>query len=376
MTALCLCGTSPEGARKGRELIHARAISAICAALGLLALAACEPSGDAKTEATSEQRIAAALDPCAAGRGAFAQTVCQNQQLASLEGDIRETLVAEAADVSDAGARMLVQNQQRWLEAQRIGCGIIDPESAPTAEQQQCLEGEFRARATEVQTAIQEVGGYTFQRMELIDATAVSAEVASSSGLGEAAPAAVTREIRFPRIDGEQTPEIQRFNELVAQQPQFRLEDVTNEAVDYQIAYAGPELISVRFDLADFTLGAAHGNSSSKAVTVLMRTGEPLTEAHVFRANSGWQRFLTQRAVADITRQFTDYGFRPPERDVRESATKPHLWLITEQGLTILFPPYSFGGPYALGGAEVAIPWADLRPYLAPDAPAPIRPTA
>ena len=40
--------------------------------------------------------------------------------------------------------------------------------------------------------------------------------------MGDDAPAAVERDIRFPRIDGEQTPEIRRFNELVAQQPQFR----------------------------------------------------------------------------------------------------------------------------------------------------------
>jgi len=66
----------------------------------------------------------------------------------------------------------------------------------------------------------------------------------------------------------------------------------------------------------------------------------------------------------------------PPERDVQESATKPHLWLINEQGLTLLFPPYSFGAPYVMGGTEVSIPWADLRPYLNPAAPAPIRPSA
>jgi len=58
---------------------------------------------------------------------------------------------------------------------------------------------------------------------------------------------------------------------------------------------------------------------------------------------------------------------------VRESATKPHLWLITEAGLVILFPPYSFGGSHAMGGAEVAIPWKDLAPYLNPNAPRPIR---
>lgn len=353
-----------------------RATSAICVVASVLALSACDPRNSSKTGETPEQRISTALDSCAEGRGEFAQSVCRNEALAGIDGQIRETLVAEAANVSDAGARMLVQNQQRWLEAQRVACGILDPETPPTAEQQQCLEGEFRARAQEAQTAVQEAGGYTFQRMELIDASAVTAEIASASGLGDAAPPAITREIRFPRIDGEQTPAIQRFNQLVAQQPQYRLEDATDEIVDYHIAFAGPEIISVRFDVSENTLGAAHPNNSSKAVTVVMTTGEPLSENDVFRANSGWQRFLTQRAVAEITRQFSDYGFTPPERDVRESATKPHLWLITQQGLTLLFPPYSFGGPYALGGAEVSIPWAELRPYLNPAAPAPIGPAA
>lgn len=340
-------------------------------------LAACGPQNSGnKTDESSAERISAALDVCAEGRGAFAQNVCSDRQLATLDNQVREGLVTEAADVSDAGAAMLVQNQNRWRESARIECGIIDPDVAPTSQQQACLVSEFRTRARDVGNAVQQVGGYTFQRMELVDATPVTAEIASSSGLGDDAPAAVTRDIRFPRIDGPQTAAIQRFNDLVAQTPQFRLEDATNEVTDYQIAYAGPELISVRFDMAADTLGAAHGNSTYKAVNVMMAEGRALAASDVFSAGTGWEDFLTRRAVTDIARQFREDGFTPPERDVRESATKPHLWLITERGLTLLFPPYSFGAPYVMGGAEVSIPWADLRPYLNPAAPAPIRPSA
>jgi hypothetical protein len=202
----------------------------------------------------------------------------------------------------------------------------------------------------------------------------VSAAAADASGLGDDAPAAIVRDIKFPRIDGNAAPNAQRFNQLVAQQPQYRLEDQTEEQVDYKIVYAGPEIISVQFDLYENTLGAAHPNNTSKAVTVVMTgEGRPLAVTDVFRAGSGWENFVTRRAVTAITAQFREYdGFVPPERDVRESATKPHLWLVTQQGLTILFPPYSFGGPHALGGAEVVIPWNDLRPYLAANPPAPI----
>jgi hypothetical protein len=344
--------------------------------IAALLIAACGARGDGKTERSSPESIAAALDPCAQSRDQFAQRVCADETLAALDAEVRETLVAESANISDAGAALLVANQARWRDAQRVACGILDPAATPTPEQLACMTEEYRTRAEEADTAVQDLGGYTFQRMELVDAVAVSAEVASASNLGDEAPVAIVRDIRFPRIDGQQTPEIQRFNELVAQSPQFRLDDATSEVVDYDIAYAGAELISVRFNIATETLGAAHGANTSRAVNVVMTEGRPLAASDVFRAGSGWEDFLTQRAIASITRRFREDGFTPPERDVRESATKPHLWLITEQGLQLMFPPYSFGGPYVLGGAEVVIPWTDLRPYLNPAAPAPIRPSA
>lgn len=355
--------------------MKAREVPSLLVFVALALVAACGRSAsDGKTDASSSERISAALDVCAQGRGAFAGHVCGDRELSALSGQVQEALVAEAAAVSDAGAQMLVQNQNRWLEAQRIACGVIDPDAAPTPEQGSCLESELRARVQDAGAAVQEIGGYTFQRMELVDAAPVTAEIAEASGLGDAAPRAITREIRFPRIDGAQTPAIQRFNELVAQEPQFRLEDATSEIIDYRIAFAGDEIVSVRFDLSADTLGAAHPNNTSKAVTVLMREGRALTESDVFKPDSDWQRFLTDRAVRDISRQYREDGFTPPERDVQQTATKAHLWLITEQGLTLLFPPYSFGAPYVMGGTEVTIPWADLRPYLNPAAPAPIRP--
>lgn len=348
----------------------------ICAVFAL-GLAACNnpASGTSKTEQSSAAHIAAALDVCSQPGDEFAQHVCDNRRLAGLDGQVRGALVSEAADVSDAGAALLVQNQNRWRDAQRVVCGIDDANAAPTAEQQRCLESRFRARLQDARGAVQALGGYTFQRMELVDAAPVAARLAAGSG---DAPSAVERNIRFPRIDGPQTPQIRRFNELVAQEPQFRLEDATSEATDYTITYAGPELISVRFNALQETAGAANVNHIVKAVTVLMTEGRALTAEDVFQPNSHWQDFITDRAVADIQHQMPDYG-APPRRDVYETATKAHLWLVTERGLVLLFPPLSVGGWSQADppeGLEVTIPWADLRPYLNPAAPVPIRPSA
>jgi hypothetical protein len=362
------------GAERNVGHMPSRTLSTLGACVALAALMSCGDSASgAKTEQSSAERVGAALDVCAEGSSDFAQNVCENTALAALDNQVRQTLVAESAAISDAGAQLLVQNQNRWREAARVSCGIIDAEATPDATQQRCLEGEYRARAQEASTAVQEAGGYVFQRMELVNATPVAAEIAST--LGESAPHAVERNIRFPRIDGPQTPEIRRFNELVAQQPQFGLEDATNETVDYVISYAGPELISVKFILSSDSLSAANATTTMKAVTVVMADGgRALAAADVFRADSGWEDFITGRAVQQIAREFPDYPNFPPRRDVYETATKPHLWLISERGLVLMFPPLSFGGSHADGGVEVTIPWADLRQYLNPAAPAPIRP--
>lgn len=353
-----------------------RVVISASAALAFACLTACGDRGANKTEESSAEAISAALDVCSGGGGELSQYVCGDSPIAELDSQIREVLVAESAEVSDAGAQLLVQNQNRWREAQRVNCGILDPDAQLTPEQQRCLEATFRARAEEAATAVQSIGGYVFQRMELVDATPVTAEIAEATGLRDAAPTSVRRDIRFPRIDGPQTPQIRRFNELVAQQPQFRLEDATNETVDYTISFAGPELISVKFVVSQDMLGAANVTNTVKAVNVLMTEGRPLTDSDIFRSGSGWEEFITTRAVEAIAREFSDYPNFPPRRDVFETATKPHLWLITEEALVLMFPPLSFGGSHADGGTEVRIPWQDLRQYLNPAAPAPIRPSA
>lgn len=352
------------------------------AAVLVLALAGCGPSpsatassSTATTQSTQSMQagIAAALDPCAPNNPAngFARKVCADGSLAALDGQIRTALAQRASQISADGQRILVDAEQKWREAQRVACGLSAPDAQPNATQQQCLENRFRARMQEASSVVQNINGYVFQRVENVAAAPTPQRLVSTG-----ADPAITTDIRYPRIDGQQTPQAQRFNRLVAQSPQFRPDQNTNETVRYTISYAGPELISVRFDMNADTPGAAQNNTNVKAVNVVMATGQPLSAADVFKPNSGWENFLTQRAVADLAHQYADYNFTPPSRDVHETVTRPNLWLITAQSLVLLFPPLSFGGSYDMASAQVAIPWTDLRPYLNPNAPAPIRPQA
>ncbi len=336
-------------------------------ALAVAALGACQPR-----QTTADPQVAANLDPCAATAGFRALVVCRNPQLAELDGAVREQITAEAASLAPDAEIALNAEQDAWLEATRISCGVPTPETAPTPDQVECLSSALRNRAAMMTNAVDQVGPFTFRRAEVVDADAVSASAAAASGLGDDAPAAITRQLSYPQLTGD-SPAIRRFNDLVRQEPRFGVQDQTSETVNYEIAFAGDELISVRFDILHETLGAMHGAVEVQAVTVNMRTGERLTEADVFRPGSGWENFLTRRAITALTRELGS-DFVPAEPDVRETVTKPPQWLVTEQALVILFPPLSFAGPQVAGGTQVSIPWSELRAYLNPQAPRPITP--
>jgi len=342
--------------------------AALAAVAAVAAVAACGPREVPVEDAALPQTSA---DPCAAATGFRGLVVCRNEGLLALDNAVREAIAAEAGGLDPAVAAALNEEQDHWLEAARISCGAPTAETMPDEAQLICLTAALRDRLNAIGDAIDQQGPFTFLRVEAVDADPVTAAAAAASGLGEDAPTAITRDISYPQLTGD-GPEFRRFNALVRQEPRFGLEDQTSETVNYTIVYAGEDLISVRFDILHEPLRAPHGSVEVQAVTVNMREGAPLTEADVFRPGSGWENFLTRRAVVALARAFQWTDFVPSEADVRETVTKPPQWLVTENALVILFPPYSFAGPQIEGGQEIAIPWSDLRAYLNPTGPRPI----
>jgi hypothetical protein len=348
-------------------------------AVSALALAGCQPTAKNDAE-TAPVTIEAQLDPCQDKTG-VAQLICKDETLGPAAQEVRGALVEAANSVSEEGGKLIVDAQRRWLETQRVICGV----DAGKPDAEACLKTALDERAKEARTAVEQVGGFTFQTVEISSATAVTAEAAAASGLGEEAPGAIATDIRFPRIDNPKNdPIIARFNEAVRQTPRFSLADQTEEVVNYRIAFAGPELVSVRFDLYDMTLGAASPNTGMKAVTINMKTGAPLAATDVFTAGTGWEKDLQKRVMAGIAKQLVERGAIRrtreaagivPAAELGDAVTKPHLWTVTEGALVVLIPEGTIG-PGALGDFEVAVPWTDLKAYLNPAAPSPIRPAA
>ena len=91
-----------------------------------------------------------------------------------------------------------------------------------------------------------------------------------------------------------------------------------------------------------------------------------LRASDLFAGGTRWEAYLTERCHA-VLRQIDASA----DRDrVRAVATNAKAWSLTPDGLLVTVNPYEVL-PYAAGSAEIIIPWAELRPYLAAGAPIP-----
>ncbi len=337
-------------------------VAALAAAI--ISLSACER--DAATGTVAPSTAASMVDACPQ-----TSVLCRDPRLAAVREQMKNALSQAAAEVSDQGARLLAQNQNEWLEAQRVSCGVADGATTLTADQQTCVQAAIADRVKKAAQAVEKIGPFTFQRVELN-----SAAKADASAMADApgAPDTITQEIAFPRIDGD-SPAIKKFNELAAQRPRFSKADATNETTKYDIAFAGPELISVKFDYYDYSVGAARPNTDDKAINFNIKTLAPLRATDVFKQGSGWENFLAKKGADGVTKALKEFDdtLTPAEpSELRAAVSDPSKWAITDKALVLLFSTEDMGA-HALGSHEVAVPWTALKAYLNPAAPAPIK---
>lgn len=340
--------------------------------------ACCGPP--APPEAVSGQQPAAAMGAAGAAQTveacpAAAGAICGAAQLAGAVDSLRAAYASAEFAALPGEARSIVnENQRNWLAAQAIACGLAPGAARLDDVQVACAREALEARAKAAAQATQQAGPFRFLRVESASAEAASPDVLADLNLPPTAPSTTLHQIAYPQIVGDASPAAAQFNAAAKRAPRFKPGDATEEQTRYEIAYAGRDLISVQFFTYDMTLGAAHPNTAAEALNFNLKTGAKLTAQQAFRPGSGWDRYIAERTAKAITADFrrngvSDAAIRPA--DTLKVASNPGNWIITPKALTVIFPPYSINdSPQA--GPDVAIPWNDLRRFLAPDAPAPI----
>lgn len=365
-----------------RPWLAATAALWLCAGMAACGQAPAPTSQSAAPKAISAAEdpkaiVEAAADPCTAAKGLFLTSLCGHPELKDLTAQIKSTLIEEGAGVDRASATVLRDGQQGWIAATRTYCGVDDAAAVLSPDQVGCVKAQLQSRVKEVSELIETRGGFTFQRVEMNEASKPVASAQGTQSPLEDLP--VTKQVDYPQLAGDSAP-VKAFNALMRETvnqlrpPASEDASQTSEAIAYEIAYAGPELVSVVFTAEQSTPNAMHSDSTTRVVNVLMATGRELTPADVFAApEARWQTALVQRATTGIRRQLRDLrGVELSQNDIRDTITKPHNWRITERGLVLVFPQNSIG-PSVIGVVQVEAPWKDLRALLKPDAPAPIR---
>lgn len=154
--------------------------------------------------------------------------------------------------------------------------------------------------------------------------------------------------------------------------------DLKNEySESFAIAYASKNILSISLTLFMYFSGAAHGNFAFK--TLNFDTRNTLIEIRLddlFKADCNYLERISELTIKQLCREYWEKTREDADENTIEwfrDGASPDIgnfenFLITDKGLTFLFPPYQVG-PYAMGTWTVEIPYFELRDLLRSNGP-------
>lgn len=300
----------------------------------------------------SNLAYAAGFD-CAKARTAREGAVCADPQLGALDAEMARRYDAAMKSLSPEGGRALRAGQLEWL---RFVDDLVDGkwEKTPYAPS---LRSRYEARNAQLKDAVRKIGPYVFERVD---------HFAVADTADDHRP--VETQVADPRIDAPDTEAVRTWNRLVAEKPGRDADDNCDDTVDFTLASATPKLISYRREDEMYCHGGAHPFGGGKGINIIMVPAvRPMTVTDLFGQAQGWRRYLSDRAYAVLHKKAAGEIDR---QAVVKVATDANNWTLRGDALRITVNEYDVLS-YADGETEIDIPWRDLKPYLAPDAPVP-----
>ncbi|MBV6753958.1 DUF3298 domain-containing protein [Pseudomonas chlororaphis] len=302
---------------------------------------------------------AASFD-CDVAHSPLEKAVCADPALSTLDSSIATSYNAALQRLSSDGQTILRDEQRQWLQFVRDIC--FTPQDA--SEVGFCLTKRYTDRLKDLSTAAVTIGPYLFSRSDYFSATTLD-------------KAGRPYEIHAgaPRIDAPLSPAIASWNSAMEQKRTIRAVDSDcgsrhgDEYSSLEVNYASAKVISVKATDWEYCHGTPHGQGGTTGLTYIIEPRlHTLEAADLFNMDTAWKDFLTSRSYEAIKKKADGTSV---ERDrVERAAINIRGWTLTQDGLLITIDPYAVLA-YAFGTTEVIIPWSDLKPFLAPNAPIP-----
>jgi len=301
---------------------------------------------------------AASFD-CDKAHSPLEKAVCADPALSTLDSSIATSYNSAMQRLSPDGQILLRDGQRQWLNFVRDLCFV--PQSA--SEIGFCLTRRYTDRLKDLSTAAVTIGPYLFSRSDYFSAT-----THDKAGQPYAIHAGA------PRVDAPLSPTIALWNDAMAKQampPAGSSCDARqgDQYYDVEVTSASANVISTKATTWEDCHGTAHGQGGSAGTTYIIEPRLHTLEASdLFDLDTAWKDFLTSRSYEAIEKKADG---TPVERKLVERvAIDIRDWTLRQDGLLITIDPYTVLA-YAFGTTEVIIPWNDLTPFLAPNAPVP-----
>jgi hypothetical protein len=335
-----------------------------------LALAACGPDTAKQTIAQPKQVTSEAIPSSAACGGPtpyLTAAACKEENIVALSDTLTALVEERGKALSRRGQQILLEGQSQWLAAMRTACELSPTDQALSFGQSACVQISLIDRTMALPLLVQVAGPHTIQLVEAY----------------RALPPAVTAEDKismvsaafFPRIDDPDVYEA-AFNAAAVRTLKADLPTDTEQTIVHKIVHADADIISVEYDTLYSTRGAAHPGRDVEALTFLLKKKRSLRADDLFDRKTPWKAKFATLASDKLKAATIQEGCDAPLalEDARDASLRADRWLVSQDGLHILYPPYALG-PYAMEGCQIVMPWDELRPLLRKDAAVPVKPT-
>ncbi|MFZ2315737.1 MAG: RsiV family protein [Gammaproteobacteria bacterium] len=183
----------------------------------------------------------------------------------------------------------------------------------------------------------------------------------------------------FPLFNGTLDPASQQFNQTVVDLINKEINAFKKDAVEFNemskngspaidlnsslnieyftntVQANNRTLISVRFSINQYLLGAAHPNESYRVLNYTLSTGKILTLADLFAPGSSYEKTLTSYCLKILSTRL-----KRPTSEIRPMM-EFNNWNIRPDGLLFSFDQF----PNAMADQTVIVPYAAIQSILA-----------
>lgn len=196
-------------------------------------------------------------------------------------------------------------------------------------------------------------------------------------------------EVEYPELSGASNSNADKFNQevrnVVAKETQEFKKGVTEAGtedmpgnpdggsglqVTYDVMLATDGLMSIVFDVSNYSQGAAHPNKYAFVVNYDLKSGKILKLSDLFKPGSDYLNVISQYSISDLKKNAGQAGYDNEwvEKGAGPESDNYRDWNISKKGLVITFDPYQVAS-YAEGPKHVLMSYSALKDIIRADGP-------